>query len=87
MANSFFEIVKFGFGAGLGMILINMLFISIGLAFFIPGLMMLSAERKKPPEEKNNTKLYTAYALMVLGCIFGLGLGAGFLFSELMMDF
>lgn len=78
---------KFGFGAGIGIALANIIFLLLGMAFFIPGLLMLAKERKKKEEEKNRKNLITAYALMAVGCVLGLGLGAGFLFSNILSEF
>jgi hypothetical protein len=64
-----------------------MLFIGVALLFFIPGLLMLSAERKKKKEDQYDNKLIIAYVLMGIGVIMGLGMGANFLFSNFMEDF
>jgi hypothetical protein len=78
---------KFGLGAGLGAGISTMVFILLGMAFFIPGVILLSSERKKPNEEKSEGKLIGAYVLMGLGAILGLGMGASFIFSNLLQDF
>jgi hypothetical protein len=83
IANAF----KFGLGAGVGFGLSHMIFLLVGMAFFFPGLIMLSKERKKPAQQKNTTNIYIAYALMAIGCVLGLGLGAGFLFTNALADF
>ncbi len=64
-----------------------MLFIGVALLFFIPGLLMLSAERKKKKKDQYDNKLIIAYVLMGRGVIMGLGMGANFLFSNFMEDF
>jgi len=83
-SSDFSNNVWFGFAAGLGINLASLIFIFIGMALFIPGLILLSKEKKKPKEEKNQTNIYIAYGLMAVGCILGLGLGAGFLFTEIL---
>ncbi len=83
LSNSF----KVGLGAGVGFGLSSILFLLVGMAFFVPGLIMLSKERKASPQEKNTTNLYIAYALMIIGSIIGLGLGASFIFENIFSDF
>jgi len=78
---------KFGFGAGFGISLAQILFLLVGMAFFIPGLVMLSKERKKPKNEKDTTSLIIAFVLMGIGSVVGLGLGAGVLFSSILEEF
>ena len=78
---------KVGLGAGFGFGLSQIVFLLLGMAFFLPGLIMLSKERKKAKGEKNSTNMYIAYALMAVGCVLGLGLGAGFLFTNALADF
>lgn len=82
-ANAF----RFGLGAGLGAGISTMLFIFLGLVFFIPGVILLSRERKKKKDERSGALLISAYVLMALGCIVGLGMGASFLFSNVMEEF
>ncbi len=79
--------MKFGFGAALGAGLSSMIFIAIGLAFFIPGTYLLAQERKKSDKDQSQAKLVLAYILMGLGAIIGLGMGASFIFSNLLQDF
>lgn len=79
--------MKFGFGAALGAGLSSMIFIAIGLAFFIPGIYLLAEERKKNDTDRSQARLVLAYILMGLGAIIGLGMGASFIFSNLLEDF
>jgi uncharacterized membrane protein YedE/YeeE len=76
----------FGLGAGLGAGISTMLFIVLGLLFFIPGVLLLAKERKKPKDKQQQSMFILAYVLLVLGAIFGLGMGANFIFSNLMED-
>ena len=78
---------RFGLGAGLGAGISTMLFIFLGLVFFIPGVILLSKERKKPKDKQSQSMLIGAYILMALGAIIGLGMGASFIFSNLMEEF
>jgi hypothetical protein len=75
---------KFGLGAGLGAGISTMVFILLGMAFFIPGVVLLSSEKKKDKKDQNDGKIIGAYVLMVLGAIIGLGMGASFIFSNIM---
>lgn len=79
--------MKMGFGLGLGSMLAAMVYVFIGLLFFIPGLMLLGKERKKAKEEQNNTNIAIAYLLMILGAIFGLGMGFNFIATNLISEF
>ncbi len=45
--NTLQNLVKTGFGLSVGVFLAQMIFIMIGLAFFIPGFMMWNTEQKK----------------------------------------
>ena len=85
-SSAFADAFKFGLGAGFGAAISSMVLILIGIGFFLPGIYLLSQERKKPKEKQNQTNIIGAYVLMVLGVIFGLGMGASFLFSNLMED-
>lgn len=76
----------FGLGAGLGAGLSTMLFIFLGLLFFIPGVVLLSQERKKPKDQQSSSMVILAFVLMGIGCVVGLGTGAGFLFSSIMEE-
>ena len=75
--------VATGFGVGLGAGLSMIIYVIIGLAFLIPGAILLGREKKKPADQRNGAMVVVAYVLIVLGVICGLGLGAGFLLSNL----
>ena len=80
--------VATGFGLGIGLHLSFIIFLMIGMLLFIPGLILWTREKKKPKNERNQTTIFLAFGLMILGCIIGMGLGGGFLFSQLgEMDF
>lgn len=81
MANSLKNLVKTGFGLGVGLIGAQMIFLLLGAVFFFWGL----AEREKA--RKNGTSLVLPYALMVLGMVLGLGLGFGVIAEGVMDDF
>jgi len=75
-----------GFGIGLGAILVQMVFLAVGMVFFFWGLWLLAQERKKAKADQSQEKKILAYAVMFIGVMFGLGLGAGFLFSAVFED-
>jgi hypothetical protein len=83
ISNSF----KIGLGAAFGFALVNILFIFVGSIFFIPGLLMLKKEKKKPMGERDMNKMIIAYILMGLGSILGFGLGASVLIKSILSDF
>ncbi len=78
---------KLGFGAGLGLLLANVLFLLVGMALFVPGMLMYAKEKKKAQGDKDTTKVVFAFILMGLGCVIGLGLGAGILFDNIASEF
>jgi hypothetical protein len=65
------NLIKTGFGLGVGLIGAQMIFLLIGALFFFWGLI----ERGKA--RKSGGSMVMPYALMVLGMVFGLGLGFG----------
>lgn len=81
------EYVKLGFGVGIGSMLASMIFIFIGMLFFIPGLILLNKERKKPLNEQNDTNKKLAYLLMIIGSIIGFGMGFNFIATNSFEDF
>jgi hypothetical protein len=72
------ELVKTGFGLGLGVAAAQMVYLVIGFAFLIWGVSLL----KKAREGKESYGF--AYFILFLGVVFGLGLGAGFVLDNLM---
>lgn len=77
---------NFGLGAGLGAGLATMLYIFLGMLFFIPGVVLLSQEKKKPKDKQSSSMVILAIVLMAIGCILGLGMGASFVFSSIMEE-
>jgi hypothetical protein len=77
MANSLKSLMKTGFGLGLGLFASQVVFVALGLALFIPGLIMV---RNARAEDKNTTSgsYVGGMVLLVLGVILmgGFGLGA-----------
>ena len=75
------NLVKTGFGLGVGLIGAQMIFLLLGAVFFFWGLI----EREKA--RKNGTSLVMPYALMILGMVLGLGLGFGVVAEGLTNNF
>lgn len=72
-----------GFGVGIGSMLATMIFITVAIAFFIPGYILVKKENTKPKDERSTGTLVTGYILMGLGMIAGMGFGSGVFFSTL----
>lgn len=49
----------------------------LGMAFGIPGLILVTRENKKPKSSRNQTLLIIGFILMALGVALGLGFNAG----------
>ena len=75
------NLVKTGFGLSVGVFAAQMIFIMIGLAFFIPGFMMWRTESKK--FQKDTARETGAIILRALGVIVMGGIGFGFLMDSL----
>ena len=75
------NLVKTGFGLSVGVFAAQMIFIMIGLAFFIPGFMMWRTESEK--FKKDTARETGAIILMALGVIVMGGIGFGFLMDSL----
>lgn len=69
--------IKMGFGLGTGVFLAQILFILLGLAFFLPGLFLVQNSKGESQEKK--TSYYGGIALMVVGVAIMGGLGFGLL--------
>jgi hypothetical protein len=79
--NTFQSLIKTGFGLSIGVFAAQMIFILIGLAFFIPGFMMWNTEKKK--FAKDTTRETGAIVLMALGVVVMGGAGLGILMESL----
>jgi hypothetical protein len=72
------SLVKTGFGLGIGFSLANIIFILIGMAFFIPGYLMF----KKASDKKESSSQIGGMVLMALGVAIMGGLGFGALLDS-----
>jgi hypothetical protein len=75
------SLIKTGFGISIGFFLSRMIFIAIGLAFFIPGyIMFLKASKDK---KESSSSQIGGVILMGLGVIIMGGMGFGFLMDSI----
>ena len=80
------SLVKTGFGISVGMFLAQMIFILIGMVFFIPGYILFT--KGSSDKEKSNGSQTTGIILMGLGVIVMGGVGLGILLDSIGdMDF
>lgn len=49
----------------------------LGMAFGIPGLILVTRENQKPKSRRNQTMLIIGFILMAIGVALGLGFNAG----------
>jgi hypothetical protein len=75
------QFAKMGFGLGLGAMGVHIIFMIVGLALLFWGNLLLIKARR------NGTSVYPAYGAMLLGCVFGLGLGASSIMSGMETNF
>lgn len=59
----------------------------LGLAFGIPGFILVTRENQKPKSRRNMGLLVLGFILMALGVVLGLGLNAGGLFEGIAEQF
>jgi hypothetical protein len=59
----------------------------IGMAFGIPGLILVAREQKKPKGDQNTALLVFGFILMILGAAIGLGFNAGGLVNSIKNEF
>jgi len=73
--------IKQGFGLGIGFISAQVIFIFVGILFFIPGyLLFISQENKTDPTV---SKQISGLVLMLLGVLLAGGIGFGFLIDAI----
>jgi len=73
------NLVKTGFGISVGMFLAQMIFMLIGMVFFIPGYIMFV----KADKEKSSGSQIGGIILMGLGVVMMGGAGFGFLVNSI----
>jgi len=75
------NLVKTGFGLGVGLIGAQMIFLLLGIVFFILGRVELKKARAR------GGGVMFPYVLMVLGVVLGGGLGFGLLMNDVDTNF
>ena len=81
MANSFKNLVKTGFGLGLGLFASQIVFILFGLLFFVPGFVMFTNARRT--SEKGSSGQIGGLVLMGIGVVIMGGFGLGLFLGDL----
>jgi hypothetical protein len=77
--NSMRTLIKTGFGITVGFLLARMIFVLIGIAFFIPGYLMF---KKASSDKKDEGSRIGGIVLMVLGVVIMGGAGFGTLLDS-----
>jgi uncharacterized membrane protein len=75
------SLIKTGFGISIGVFFAQMIFIFIGIIFFIPGYLILS--KSSSDENKSNQSKVGGIILMVIGVIIMGGAGFGLLMDSI----
>lgn len=70
-----------GFGWGLGRQGASSVYTLVALAFFLPGLVMITRNQQVPKDKRDTTQTTVALSLMAVGVIIGSGLGSNRLFT------
>jgi hypothetical protein len=78
--NSMKSLIKTGFGISIGMFLAQMIFVLVGMAFFIPGFILL--KKSSSDKKKINNSQILGMVLMILGVVIMGGLGFGVLLDS-----
>jgi uncharacterized iron-regulated membrane protein len=78
--NTLKSLIKTGFGLSIGVFVAQMIFMIIGVVFFIPGFMMWNTESKK--FVKDTARQTGAIVLMAFGVIIMGGVGFGILMNS-----
>lgn len=73
------SLVKTGFGISIGVFLGQMIFVFLGMLFFIPGYILFI---KKSSDKKGNGSQIAGIVLMVIGVVIMGGLGFGVLLDS-----
>lgn len=76
--NSLRSLIKTGFGISIGFMLAQILFLLVGLAFFVPGYILYMKNKKSP----DSTNKVFSIILMAIGVIIMGGIGLGLLLDN-----
>ena len=77
--NSLRSLIKTGFGISIGFMLAHILFLLVGVAFFVPGYILYMKNKKSP----DSTNKIFSIILMAIGVIIMSGLGFGLLLNNI----
>jgi hypothetical protein len=75
------QLIKTGFGLGLGLSAAHMLYLAVGFLLLLWGVSLLGKARR------GQGSMTMAYFVMALGVIIGLGLGASFVLVNALENF
>jgi len=75
------SLMKTGFGLGLGVMAAQIVFLLIGAAFFIPGFILFTSQKKKT--DKNTTEQVSGIVLMGIGALIMGGIGFSYFMDDL----
>jgi hypothetical protein len=75
------SLIKTGFGLGIGLFLSQILFVLLGMLFFIPGLILF--RRTSSDKEKDSSSQIGGLVLMGIGVVIMGGAGFGFFIDSL----
>jgi len=76
------SLIKTGFGIGIGVLAAQMIFVLLGLAFFIPGYIMFNKDKKDKKDNSSAGKI-GGLVLMGIGVVLMGGFGLGLFMGEL----
>ena len=71
------QLLKTGFGLGLGVTAAHLLYMLVGIVLLVWGTALLKKARE------GQGSLAAAYFVLILGVVFGLGLGGGFVLQNI----
>ena len=75
------KLAKTGFGLGLGVYAAQLVFVAMGLALFVPGLVLV--RKAKQQNDKSSGTYIGGMILLVLGVLFMGGMGFGMIVDNL----
>ena len=81
MATSIKNYMKMGFGVGAGVFFAQILFVLVGMVFFIPGFILVTKAKKQG--QKDSSDQIGGIVLMVIGVAIMGGLGFGLLMNDI----
>lgn len=77
------EFFKIGFGVGAGVFVAQALFFLLGIALFIPGIMLMKRGSSQDKKVVSEPDYYGGLVLMILGVVLMGGIGFGYIIENL----